>query len=112
MPPDHGAAVVKIILQDNTLRQQWHDELSSMTARIKSLRQSMADSFPVLGFVARQKGLFSLLPLNPAQVNTLIDEHAVYLAGDGRINIAGCQEHQIERFVAALKAVDFCGTTP
>ena len=112
MPPDHGAAVVKIILQDNTLRQQWHDELSSMTARIKSLRQSIADSFPVLGFVARQKGLFSLLPLNPAQVNTLIDEHAVYLAGDGRINIAGCQEHQIERFVAALKAVDFCGTTP
>lgn len=109
MPPDHGAAVVRIILQDETLKHQWQDELQSMTTRIRSLRQSMADSFPALNFVASQKGLFSQLPLNPAQVNTLIEEHAVYLAGNGRINIAGCQRHQIERFVTSLKAVNFCG---
>ena len=30
MPPDHGAAAVKIILQDNNLKQQWVDELDGM----------------------------------------------------------------------------------
>lgn len=109
MPPDHGAAVVRLILQDSTLKKQWHDELKTMTARVKSLRQSMAERFEALEFVTRQKGMFSLLPLSPVQVNSLIEDHAVYLAGDGRINVAGCQLDQIERFVTSLEAVGFTG---
>lgn len=111
MPPDHGAAVVRIILQDSALKQQWLTELKSMTARVKSLRHAIADSLPELHFVARQKGMFSLLPLHPAQVNSLIEDHAVYLAGDGRINVAGCQTDQISRFVEALQAVGFSDRT-
>ena len=107
MPPDHGAAVVRIILQDNNLKKQWLNELSSMTSRVKSLRQLMADACPAMNYVAEQKGMFSLLPLKPAQVNSLIDDHAVYLAGDGRINVAGCQPDQIERFITALQEVGF-----
>ncbi len=109
MPPDHGAAVVRIILQDDTLKQQWLDELQTMTVRIKTLRQSMSDFYPALNFVAEQKGMFSLLPLSPEQVNSLIEDHAVYLAGDGRINVAGCQTDQIERFVTSLKSIGFSG---
>ncbi len=109
MPPDHGAAVVRLILQDSTLKKQWHDELKTMTERVKSLRQSIAERFEVLEFVTRQKGMFSLLPLSPVQVNSLIEDHAVYLAGDGRINVAGCQLDQIERFVTSLEAVGFTG---
>ena len=109
MPPDHGAAVVRIILQDDTLKQQWLDELQTMTVRIKTLRQSMSDFYPALNFVAEQKGMFSLLPLSPEQVNSLIEDHAVYLAGDGRINVAGCRTDQIERFVTSLKSIGFSG---
>jgi len=107
MPPDHGAAVVRIILQDDTLKQLWYDELNTMVQRIWSLRNSIAQQTPELQFVSYQKGMFSQLPLNPQQVNSLIEDHAVYLAGDGRINVAGCQPQQIERFVSALKEVGF-----
>lgn len=109
MPPDHGAAVVKIILQDDKLRQSWLTELDSMVNRINSLRKSMAEKYSPLSFVAEQRGMFSLLPLNPQQTKSLIEDHAVYLAGNGRINVAGCQEPQIERFVTALQEVGFTG---
>ncbi len=109
MPPDHGAAVVRIILQDSTLTNQWQSELRLMTSRVKSLRQAMAQACPSLEFVVQQKGMFSLLPLSTAQVHSLINDHAVYLAGDGRINVAGCQIQQIDKFIESLESVGFTG---
>ena len=107
MPPDHGAAVVRMILHDSALKDQWRNELDTMVSRVKSLRQSIAKHSAHLNFVAEQQGMFSLLPLSPEQVESLIDEHAVYLAGDGRINVAGCQQNQIDQFVTALNAVGY-----
>lgn len=109
MPPDHGAATVRLILSDETLKQQWLDELDVMVSRIKTLRNAIATQQPGLEFVSRQRGMFSLLPLTPQQVDSLINEHAVYLAGDGRINIAGCQLGQVEQFCNALSEVGFNG---
>ncbi len=109
MPPDHGAAAVRIILEDSELRKQWKDELDTMVNRVVSLRNEIALVGETLNlkFVAEQRGMFSLLPLNPQQVDQMIDEHAVYLAGDGRINIAGCQLAQVPRFIEALQQVGF-----
>jgi len=109
MPPDHGAAVVRIILQDNQLKSQWLAELESMVNRVNDLRTNIATADSKLSFVAEQRGMFSLLPLEPAQVDSLIEDHAVYLAGDGRINVAGCQSDQIQQFVSALAEVGFTG---
>ena len=53
--------------------------------------------------------MFSLLPLEPAQVDSLIEDHGVYLAGDGRINVAGFQTNQITQFISALAEVGFTG---
>ena len=112
MPPDHGAAVVRIILEDNTLRSQWQTELDTMVERVNTLRKEIAEQGSKLNldFVATQRGMFSLLPLSPLQVDSLITDHAVYLAGDGRINIAGCQIEQVPRFIEALSAVGFGGS--
>jgi len=109
MPPDHGAAVVRMILQDDALKTQWINELDTMVQRVNNLRESMASQYSALEFVSQQRGMFSLLPLNPAQVNSMIEDHAVYLAGDGRINVAGCQLEQINGFISALQAVGFTG---
>jgi len=109
MPPDHGAAVVRIILQNDQLKNQWLTELDSMVQRVNGLRQKIASADNNLRFVDQQRGMFSLLPLSPSQVDSLIDDHAVYLAGDGRINVAGCQPDQISRFVSALAEVGFTG---
>ena len=111
MPPDHGAAVVRIILQDNSLKHLWINELDSMVNRVNELRTTIASRYPALDFVAKQRGMFSLLPLKPDQVNSLINDHSVYLAGDGRINVAGCQIQQIETFITALQEVGFTGAS-
>lgn len=113
MPPDHGAAVVRIILNDETLRDQWKAELNTMVRRVNTLRDAIASegAHLKLDFVSEQRGMFSLLPLSPEQVNSMIGDHAVYLAGDGRINIAGCQLNQVPRFIKALQAVGF-GSKP
>lgn len=109
MPPDHGAAVVGLILGDAELTRLWLSELETMAQRINTLRQAIATQNPRLSFVGGQQGMFSLLPLNSVQVDSLINDHAVYLAGDGRINIAGCQLHQVEQFCQSLSAVGFEG---
>lgn len=111
MPPDHGAAVVRMILQDEQLKQQWLTELTTMVNRVNGLRNCMAAADNKLGFVDNLRGMFSLLPLQPTQVDALINDHAVYLAGDGRINVAGCQPDQIERFISALAEVGFEGVS-
>ena len=108
MPPDHGASVVRIIWQDPELRQQWKDELKTMCARMTSLRNLLAESFRKQGgsdrfdFVAVHRGMFSLLGLTPEQVDKLREDHAIYMIGDSRVNIAGMQEQNIDRFVAAV----------
>jgi len=101
MPPDHGAAVVRTILDSPELRAEWLAELAGMTARIRSLRARLAAGHPRLAPLARQQGMFALLPLDPGAVAALRQEHGIYMAGNGRINIAGLGEATVDRFVAA-----------
>jgi len=55
--------------------------------------------------VAGQHGMFSMLPLTPAAIAALRERHGVYMAGSGRINVAGLALADCERFVAALADV-------
>lgn len=103
MPPDHGAEVVAIILENDTLKAQWLDELDGMRARISDMRARLAAADPVFAPIARQKGMFSLLPVDAAAVARLKTDYAVYMAGSGRINICGLAPGNINRFVAALR---------
>ena len=110
MPPDHGAAAVRIILEDDALTTIWLDELADMRARINRVRDRLAaadDTVPGLGLatLAQQSGLFAMLPLDKPQIDALREDHAVYMAGSGRINVAGLHQGNIERFLSALRAV-------
>jgi aromatic-amino-acid transaminase len=102
MPPDHGAAVVRIILDDAALRTSWRDELDGMRTRLNGVRTALAAAHPVLAPVARQRGLFSRLPLDGQAVVALRETHAIYMPGDGRINIAGLHHGNLGRFIEAL----------
>ena len=44
MPPDHAAAVVRIVLEDAVLRAAWKSELDTTRGRMVSLRQGFADA--------------------------------------------------------------------
>ena len=102
MPPDHGAAVVRIVLDDPALRRDWEDELAGMRARINGLRESLAAGHPALTPIAAQRGMFSLLPISPDQVGLLRQERGIYMAGNGRINICGLTHSTVPALVAAL----------
>jgi aromatic-amino-acid transaminase len=109
MPPDHGAAVVRVILESESLTRAWRAELSGMRSRIRGLRNALAAHGRVgavdLGDLAAGNGMFAMLPLSVAEIDLLQTEHAIYMAHSGRINIAGLAEHQVGRFVDALGAV-------
>lgn len=111
MPPDHGAELVALVWEDAALRQQWMDELEAMRVRVEELRGLLVSGLKALradvdySFVQRQKGMFSLLPLNTAQIQRLRDEHHIYMPGDGRINVAGISRRNVEYVAQSLAAV-------
>ncbi|MCP3733817.1 aspartate/tyrosine/aromatic aminotransferase [Sphingomonas sp. RP10(2022)] len=102
MPPDHGAAVVRTILDDGELRLSWGDELDRMRDRLNKMRVLLATAHPALTSVASQRGLFSLLPIAPSAVPAIRQTHGIYMPADGRINIAGLNEINLPRFVEGL----------
>ncbi|WP_120716391.1 amino acid aminotransferase [Tsuneonella amylolytica] len=106
MPPDHGAAAVRLILRDDKLTAQWLDELERMRSRMRQVRERLATAGTVgnvdLAPLGEQNGLFSMLPLSKEQIQRLRDDHAIYMAGSGRINVAGLTQGNIDKFVEAL----------
>ncbi len=105
MPPDHGAAAVRIVLDSPDLNAAWHEELDGMRGRIATLRQQLAAANSLFDYIGRQKGMFSMLPLSPAQVLKLREDHAIYMADSGRINICGLSDEQVGRFASAVLEV-------
>lgn len=105
MPPDHGAATVRIVLDDPALNADWRAELESMRERIIILRQQLAAANPMFEYVGDQKGMFSMLPVNPEQVLQLRKDQAIYMADSGRFNICGLSDEQVGRFASAVLEV-------
>ncbi len=105
MPPDHGAAAVRCVLESPELTRAWQSELGGMCQRINAVRRAVAAASPSLAFMARQQGMFSQLRIAPAAVEALRRDHGIYMAGSGRINLAGLRAADADIFVAALAAV-------
>jgi aspartate aminotransferase len=111
MPPAHGAIVVREILDDAELRAQWLQELADMRGRINHYRSAMVQALRDagverdFGFIERQRGMFSFLGITAEQVERLKTEHAIYMVGSSRMNIAGLSASNLAYFAAALKAV-------
>ena len=110
MPPDHGGAAVRNVLRDPAMTQEWHEELDDMRARMRRVRARLAaadNEAPGLNLAAlgEQNGLFAMLPLDKDQIARLREEHGIYMAGSGRINVAGLHAGNTEKFIAALADV-------
>jgi aromatic-amino-acid transaminase len=109
MPPDHGAAAVRLVLEDARLTASWLDELDQMRSRIRQVREALgaAGTAGALDLTpyARQHGMFAMLPLAKEQIEALRADHGIYMAGSGRINVAGLTMGNLPKFVADLAAV-------
>jgi aromatic-amino-acid transaminase len=109
MPPDHGGAAVRLVLRDTDLTEQWLEELGDMRARIRKVRATLAEAGMAgsvdLTPLGAQNGLFSILPLTKEHIAALREQHGIYMAGSGRINVAGLTMDNIDSFVAAIAKV-------
>ncbi|KMW60415.1 Aspartate aminotransferase [Candidatus Rhodobacter oscarellae] len=110
-PPDHGARLVTMILNDDTLRGQWQDELEAMRTGMLTLRKQLSDELRArtgsdrFGFIAEHRGMFSRIGVTPEQVDQLREKHAVYAVGDSRINIAGMNAETVPVLAEAVAEV-------
>jgi aspartate aminotransferase len=109
--PDHGAALVAIILNDLALRVEWMQELGEMRDTMLTIRQNLADALRQqcnsdrFDFIAEHRGMFSRLGLAPELVDMLRDQHGMYVVGDSRINIAGLAGGRYQPFANAVAQV-------
>lgn len=107
-PPDHGARLVTMVLTDDALRTEWAAELEEMRNGMLGLREQLAAELQRLsgsdrfGFIAQHRGMFSRLGATPEQVERLREEHAIYLVGDSRLNIAGLNKESIPILAKAM----------
>ena len=83
-----------------------------MRTRVKGLRRMLADALAAEygdhrhEAIAQQRGMFSILgSLTPDAVTRLAREEHVYVAPDGRINLAGLPEAAVGRVAAAVRRV-------
>ena len=94
-PPDHGASIVTIILEDQALRSTWTTELEQTRINMLVLRKQLADELRQrtnsdhFDFLAIHRGMFSRLGVSEEAVKILRADFGIYMVGDSRINIAG-----------------------
>jgi aspartate aminotransferase len=111
MPPDHGAAIAARVLGDAQLRAEWIAEVAAMTTRMLSLRELLAGRLAArlpnrdFSWLTRQRGMFSLLGLDAAQIVELRDRFHVYVPPDGRMNVAGISERNVDHVADAVAAL-------
>ncbi len=108
MPPEHGAAIVAEILGDENLTASWESELNAVRERIQGLRHLLKDAILSVGlpadYIARQRGMFSCLPITEAEQAEIEGQHGIYMLPNARVNIAALNEDKVQRIASALRA--------
>lgn len=110
-PPAHGAKIVSYILNNDELKEEWIDELTSMRQRIHRMRQLFVKTLQDKGanqdfsFIAKQNGMFSFSGLSEEQVLKLRDNYGIYIVNSGRINVAGMTLDNMSRLCESIVEV-------
>lgn len=107
-PPDHGARLVTMVLNDPALRADWVAELEDVRRGMLELRSSLVRELSLrvgsdrFGFLGEHRGMFSRLGATPEQVVHLREKYGIYMVGDSRINIAGLNAQSVPILAQAV----------
>ncbi len=107
-PPDHGARLVTMILNDEALRADWQAELEEVRQNMLGLRQQLAEELRRIsgsdrfGFLAQHRGMFSRLGTSPDKVAAMREKNGIYMVADSRMNIAGLNARTIPILAKAI----------
>ncbi len=110
-PPAHGGYIAAAVMNSETLRAQWENEVYAMRDRIRAMRSTLVDKLTAadvkgdLSYITRQKGMFSYSGLSAAQMERLRTEFGVYGVSTGRICVAALNLHNVDYVAKSIAAV-------
>lgn len=110
-PPKHGSSIVRTVLSDDGLTDQYYKECAHMADRILSMRTRLVEAIKAAGsthdwsHVTEQIGMFAFTGMSSEMCDQLTDEYAIYLTRDGRISIAGLNDGNLEYVAKAVHSV-------
>ena len=110
-PPRHGSSIVKTILGDPSLKEQYYHECVGMAIRIKKMRKRLVEALKEAGsthdwsHVTSQIGMFAFTGLSEELCRRLTDEYSIFLTMNGRISMAGINESNLKYVAEAIHTV-------
>lgn len=110
-PPSHAGHIVDIIMNDDTLYEQWVGEVYAMRDRIKEMREKLRSALEAkmperdFSFLTTQNGMFSFTGLSAEQVARLQAEFAIYMVSNSRMCVAGLNNNNIDYVANAIAEV-------
>ena len=111
MPPDHGAAIVAIILNNDDLRAQWIAEVYEMRDRMRDMRVLLHDALKAkapdhdFSHLVRANGMFCFLGISAEQVGRLKEDYGIYMVDSSRINVAGITAENVAYLASSVAAI-------
>lgn len=110
-PPRHGSSIVKTILADPALKEQYYEECAQMAIRIEKMRVKLVKALGESGsthnwnHITSQIGMFAFTGMNEAMCNSLTAEYSIFLTTNGRISMAGLNGSNLDYVAGAIHAV-------
>ena len=108
MAPEQGAAIVDEILSTPELEALWRTELDAVRARIVELRAALRSTLERAnpgfdaGFIERQQGMFSCLPISAEEQLLMESEFHIYMLPPARVNVAAMSREQSQTLAEAF----------
>jgi aspartate/tyrosine/aromatic aminotransferase len=111
-PVGHGSRIIKTILSDENLKNDWLNEIKyKIAARMQKVRKQLFENLVKVGapgnweFILNQKGMFSYTGLTKTQCEALINNYKIFLVKTGRISLTGINDENVQRLAEAIKEV-------
>jgi aspartate aminotransferase, mitochondrial len=110
-PPRHGSSIVKTVLSDPGLKEEYYQECAGMAIRIKKMRKKLVTALAQAGskhdwsHIVQQIGMFAFTGMDKDMCRILTEEYYIFLTLNGRISMAGLNDSNIEYVANAIHAV-------
>jgi aspartate aminotransferase len=110
-PPRHGSSIVATVLSDSDMKNHYIEECTHMAERIKTMRSKLVETLKEVGsqhdwsHITKQIGMFAFTGMSEDMVDELTANYAMYMTRDGRISLAGLNEHNLDYVARAIHKV-------
>jgi len=104
-PPRGGAEMAVYLMENNYLMNEWRIMLNNIIYQQTCIRKTIDEE---LGWNTQtKKGLFIMAPLSSNQIKKLRIKYGIYMLDNGRMNISGLDNKNIEYFIEKVKNINY-----